>query len=84
MRHNDQAAIGLAGKGSYCALDLDTARDVDCSHLDANRRGDRLGRAQNAKLAAVSELKSTAARRMLGATSLSTPSHLPPMACSKF
>jgi hypothetical protein len=47
-----------------------------CATASATRR--------NATLAADSGLKSTAARLTLGATSLSSPNHLPLMAGSKF
>ena len=46
MRHNDQAAIRLAGKRGNRALDLAAVMDVDGSHRDPKRRRDRLGRAQ--------------------------------------
>ncbi len=47
MRHDDQAAIRLAGKGGNRALDLAAVMDVDGSHRDPKRRRDRLGRAQD-------------------------------------
>ena len=83
MRRNNQAAIRLVGECGNRALDLDTAMGVNGSHLDIKRWRHRLGRSIST-VATESEPKSTAARRILGAASLSSPSHLPPMASSKF
>src|SRR5439155_10137720 len=46
IRRDDEAAIGLAGKGSDRALNPACVKDVHGRHGDAERWRDRLGRAQ--------------------------------------